>query len=446
MSKKKSHLYKKYYSKSTPGHLSDNSYAKNLITKSSFSEVIKYLVNQKYIYFTKDGFYHLLPKGVFIQDVITQKAQVILKKEGMLRYRFSTIFSETKEISKGLLLKFKKQLFKVTAEDKKVGYLKYASDPLIFSYLTNRKIDIPYGVYSPDFFFRYFRKGELKPLIQPKEFFMTDFHYFCEPENLETYTRFALLNKKAVELFIEPEDWYLNIDVNVEFFNSNKKSIIYMLDKISINAILNITTKKTHYYSIQNQYIVDYFTGHETQLANLQFDEENGKLFNIKSNESNLPVNIIHGTLFGRFEKILAIIFGKQIEKSKIGLKKPILPLWLSPIVIRIIPIVDNKEVNSYINTIEKKLIQIESRYDIDHRKIPISKKITEAEKDWIPFQVMVGENEFKNTTLSIRDRNLNTIYSLTLDDFVVKLQNLDIGNNLSTQNTPVFFKGNDFY
>ncbi len=218
-----------------------------------------------------------------------------------------------------------------------------------------------------------------------------------------------------------------------------------MLDKISVNAVINVTSKKTHYYSIQNQYIVEYFLGNETQLANLQFDEENGKAFRIESYQSGYPVNVIHGSLFGRSEKILALVFGKQIEESKKNLTRPMLPLWLSPIIIRIIPIKENISISTYIKQFEQKLIALRSRYEIDTRELSLSRKILDAEKDWIPFQIMIGEKELKNSTLSIRDRSLGNVYPLSLDNFISKLANLDVGN-ISTQNTPSIFRGNDFY
>ena len=435
MSKKEFFQYRRYYSKFERGKLSEDPSINLIEPKESFSKVLNHLVDQKYLYFTKDGYFHLLPKGLFIHETLISQAAGLMEKDGVLKYRFSSFYSTNKKDSIWTLIsKFEKQVYKVFGNREQ--YLKYASDPVLFEYFKGREIITPLKIYSPDYFFRVIQTGELHPLIQPREFFMTDFHFFCEKSDFESYIQASLFNKKAVELFTG--DWYLNVDTNKDFFESHQDFFIEMFDRLAVNAVVNVTSKKTHYYSIQSQFMVDYYFGNRTQLANLQFDEMNGEIFHITSSTSKKPVTIIHGTFFGRIEKVMALIFGKQME----GSEKPILPATLCPITVRVFPISNNPNISKFVGNLEYKLHSVHCRYDIDSRDISLRKKIIEAEHDWIPFQVVVGEEEEQTKNLSVRDRRSGTNGNFSIEKFVELVASKDI----RSQPVSTRFEGNGIY
>ena len=80
------------------------------------------------------------------------------------------------------------------------------------------------------------------------------------------------------------------------------------------------------------------------------------------------------------------------------------LPTWLSPTQVRIIPVS-----LEFLNYCEKVLEELESydiRVDIDDQDITMQKKIRNAEKEWIPYIAVIGEKEIKGNTLSVRIRS----------------------------------------
>ncbi len=419
MSKKKFLLYKKFYSPELPGVLSNTAPRTDKpYKKIPFREVVDYLEKHDYIRCGKNSSLILLPKGVFVQEAILAKAQEFMQKEGASPYRFPSIFSGTKSIKDNLIEKFKESVFTVTAYDNENYYLKYASDPVMFEYFHNQIISTPHKTYSPDYFFRAIKTGEMKPLINPREFCMTDFHFFEENENFDAYIKAASLNKRAMELLVPADRWHLNMDTNESFFKDNYEKIVRMLDTLKVRAVVNITSERTHYYSMQNQYIADYYCGNETQIANLQFDQENGKLFNITSSTTGKAVSVIHGTLFGRTEKIIAIIFGKIVEQINEKKLTPSLPLWTTPIIVRIIPINKTTKIEDYLHLIEEKLSQMKCRYDVDIREIKLDKKIKDAEHDLVPYQIVIGNQEIANSSVSVINRLSNLKYLVSLETF----------------------------
>ena len=294
-------------------------------------------------------------------------------------------------------------------------FLKYASDPVIFDYFKKKKLNKKIKIYSPDYYYRVSTNSELKHLINPREFIMTDFHVFSDNKFSE-YINASIMNKKILNSFVDNKELYLNIDTNKIFYESNKDKITKMLKALKLNAIINVTSIKTHYYSIQNQYITNYYYGNKTQFANLQYDEVNGERFNIKSTKSGNFLTIIHGTPIGRVEKIFAYIYGKAIELSEINKTKPVIPNWLSPIICTLIPISKDKKIIRYCDKLSKILIKNKIRNNIDQRDLPFRTKIKDAEQQWIPYIIMLGDHELNNKNISVRDRldNSTKINNLT--------------------------------
>ena len=52
-----------------------------------------------------------------------------------------------------------------------------------------------------------------------------------------------------------------------------------------------------------------------------------------------------------------------------------------------------------------------------------LNKRIRLAEKQRVPYVVIIGDEEVKNETVAIRDRRAKEQYNLTQDEFMVKLR-----------------------
>jgi threonyl-tRNA synthetase len=101
--------------------------------------------------------------------------------------------------------------------------------------------------------------------------------------------------------------------------------------------------------------------------------------------------------------------------------KAPMLPLWLSPTQVRLIPISDK-----FMEKIEEIALKIESqgiRVDIDDSSSTLQKKIREAEQEWVPYCVVIGEKEVESGMLSVRDREIKGAQqNMTVDELVTKI------------------------
>jgi threonyl-tRNA synthetase len=90
----------------------------------------------------------------------------------------------------------------------------------------------------------------------------------------------------------------------------------------------------------------------------------------------------------------------------------------LAPIQIALIP-VDNQKHNAYCqkikDTLKQSLIRVEY-YNNDDR---LSKKIRDAQMMKIPYQLVIGDNEVNNKTVSYRKYGEQDSKEIPLNDFV---------------------------
>ena len=93
----------------------------------------------------------------------------------------------------------------------------------------------------------------------------------------------------------------------------------------------------------------------------------------------------------------------KKIKKGE----KPMLPLWLSPTQIRFIPVGDEfiSDCEKHVEELNKTSEHYHIRADIDDREESVSRKIRDAEKEWIPIIIVIGEKEKSSKKFNPRFR-----------------------------------------
>ena len=96
------------------------------------------------------------------------------------------------------------------------------------------------------------------------------------------------------------------------------------------------------------------------------------------------------------------------------------LPVWLSPIQVRVINFTDRN--NKYAEKITKELKKNGIRVDIELSSVPLGGKIRDAELMKIPYIIVVGDKEEKEKTIALRKRGSKNIESISMDNFIKKI------------------------
>ncbi|MEM2732532.1 MAG: His/Gly/Thr/Pro-type tRNA ligase C-terminal domain-containing protein, partial [Nitrososphaerota archaeon] len=97
--------------------------------------------------------------------------------------------------------------------------------------------------------------------------------------------------------------------------------------------------------------------------------------------------------------------------------EKPMLPVWLSPTQVRIIPVAE-RNLQDAIRLMEE-LEKNKIRVDVDDRGESVDKKIRDGESEWIPYIIVYGDKEKERGILPVRVREQGKIIEMTLEELI---------------------------
>lgn len=264
--------------------------------------------------------------------------------------------------------------------------------------------NLPFGMLEIADSYRFEKPGELVLGFRLRKFTMPDLHIFCK--NIEeAKSMFFYIHKKIMEEIKKTNnDYELLINFgSPEFYENYKwliKEIIIDVNKPVLVCIYPPAEER--YWIVNIEYNIIDILKRVREIGTTQIDIGNGKRFEIKyvddKNNENYVI-ILHNAILGSIERYIYAVFNGALKK-----KKPELPLWLSPVQVRILPI--SEKYLEYVKEIAKILEENNIRVEIDDRDLTLGKKILDAEKLWIPYIVVIGEKEYNNKTINVRKRN----------------------------------------
>jgi threonyl-tRNA synthetase len=203
------------------------------------------------------------------------------------------------------------------------------------------------------------------------------------------------------------------------FFDENKDFVFGVIAKIGKPVMVEIFDERYAYFIFKGEWNVVDQQFKAACLATVQIDVENGERFNIKyvddDGKEKFPL-ILHTSPSGSIERILYGVLEQANKDMKAG-KVPHLPLWMTPVQVRLVPV--NENMLDYCMEIGKTLNNAGIRYEIDDRQQTLSKKIRSAEKLWVPYICVIGEKEKESHELSIRRRELKDQVSKTIEELI---------------------------
>lgn len=252
--------------------------------------------------------------------------------------------------------------------------------------------------------YRYEQSGELHGLTRVRGFTQDDAHIFCTPDQLDEEF------KKVIDLVL-----YVFGSLGFENFSAqislrdpeNKEKYIGTEEnwEKAESAIINAAKDKNldtvveygeaAFYGPKLDFMVKDALGRQWQLGTIQVDYNLPERFDLNykgsDNELHRPV-MIHRAPFGSMERFIAILLENTAGNF---------PLWLMPEQAIILSLSEKYE--NYAKKVLQLLENHEIRALIDNRNETIGKKIREAEVQKLPFMLIVGEEEEKNGTVSVR-------------------------------------------
>ena len=280
--------------------------------------------------------------------------------------------------------------------------------------------------------YRYEQSGELHGLTRVRCFTQDDAHIFCTPEQLDAefkhvidlvlyvFGSLGFDNFTAQVSLRDPDNptKYIGTDEN---WAKAENAIINAAKEKGLNYV--IETGEAAFYGPKLDFMVKDALGRSWQLGTIQVDYNLPERFDLwykgADNEMHRPV-MIHRAPFGSMERFVAILLEHTAGNF---------PLWLNPTQAIVLSLSEKYE--NYAQKVLRLLENSDIRTLIDNRAETMGKKIREAETQKVPYMLIVGENEEKEGTVSVRKRGGEDLGSMSVEAFA-KLINDEVAATIS--------------
>ena len=267
--------------------------------------------------------------------------------------------------------------------------------------------------------YRYEQSGELHGLTRVRGFTQDDAHIFCTVDQVKEEVGkvidlvLYIFRTLKFEDFIaqvslrdsENPDKYIGEDEN---WNKAEKAIQEVANEKGLKTVVELG--EAAFYGPKLDFMVRDAIGRKWQLGTVQIDYNLPERFELEyvgaDNSKHRPV-MIHRAPFGSMERFVAILIEHCAGKF---------PLWLTPEQVKILPISDR--FNEYAERVSKVLENHDIRALVDDRSEKVGKKIRDAEMEKVPYMLILGENEAKEETVSVRRQGEGDLGGMSVEAF----------------------------
>ncbi|MCL1965767.1 MAG: threonine--tRNA ligase [Candidatus Bathyarchaeota archaeon] len=385
------------------------------------------------------------PKGRMIKSLLEQYVTTRVQAYGGMEVETPLMYDFQHPSLASYLNRFPARQYVLKSEDKEL-FLRFAA--CFGQFLMAHDAQISYKQLPLKLFeltrysFRREKSGEVVGLKRLRAFTMPDCHALCadfEQVKKEFMTRFDLCIDVLDTIGLVKDDYEIAMRFTKDFYAEHKEFLAALATKFGKPILAEVWNERFFYFALK--WDLNFIDNQDkaAALSTDQIDVENAKRYEItyvdEKGEKQNPL-ILHCSPSGAIERDIYALLEKAYREQMAG-KAPMLPVWLSPTQVRLIPISD--KFLDKVETLAEQIAGHSIRVDIDDTAATLQKKIREAEQEWIPYIIVIGEKEIESGTLSVRIRELKgTQEALSVDQLVVKVSEKIVGKPYKPLPLPV--------
>lgn len=278
--------------------------------------------------------------------------------------------------------------------------------------------DLPLRYYEYGLVHRHEKSGVLHGLLRVREFTQDDAHIFCEPNQIAA---------EVLEVvgFVDSVMKLFGFEYTMEVATKPEKAIgddaVWELATQGLKDALNgnnlpfsIDEGGGAFYGPKIDIKITDAIGRKWQCGTIQVDFNLPERFEVEyvgdDNTRKKPV-MIHRAILGSFERFIGILTEHYAGEF---------PFFLAPLQVIFVPIADTHA--DYAYALKKRLLQEGMDAEVYDKNDSLNKRVRNAEKQRVPYVVIIGDEEVANKTVAIRDRRAKEQYNLTQEEFMLKL------------------------
>ena len=366
-----------------------------------------------------------LPKGAALRERLENFLKKAQRKAGYQQVITPHIGNKELYVTSGHYEKYGADSFQPikTPDPNEEFYLKPMNCPHhceIFKSKPRSYKDLPARFAEFGTVYRYEQSGELHGLTRVRGFTQDDAHIFCTQDQVKDEF------KKVIDivLYVLKTLDFQNFKAQISLRDKTNRAKYIGAEENWVkaeNAIIEAAEEKNlptvvaygeaAFYGPKLDFMVQDALGREWQLGTIQVDYNLPERFELEyigaDNAKHRPV-MIHRAPFGSMERFVAVLLEHCAGDF---------PLWLTTEQFIVLPI--SEKYNEYAEKVSEFLNNSDIRGLVDDRNEKIGKKIRDAELAKIPFMLIVGEKEFEQNQVSVRQRGEGDRGAMSQDAFI---------------------------
>ena len=290
--------------------------------------------------------------------------------------------------------------------------------------------DLPVRIAEIANDFRFEASGALTGIERARAFTQNDSHIFCRPDQIAQEFK----NVAHLILDVYKDFGFKDYSFRLSLRDKNNKEKYFGNDELwekSENELREVLKEmdvefyeaegEASFYGPKLDVQVKSALGHDVTLSTIQLDyqlPERFELTYVDENGDKVRPVVIHRAILGSLDRFVAFL----LEETKGNL-----PLWLAPTQVQVIP-VKLEYHDEYAKEVVAKLRKAHFRVNNDNRDEKLGYRIREAQLKKIPYQLVLGDNERDNGTVTYRKHGEKKQTTVTFEEFV-ELLNTEVEN-----------------
>jgi threonyl-tRNA synthetase len=365
------------------------------------------------------------PKGTLMRELLNDYVWSLRKKKGYQKVTIPHITKKSLYETSGHWAKYADDLFKIGSRDGR----EYAMKPMncphhtqIFDAEQRSYRDMPQRYCETTMVYRDEQSGELAGLTRVLSITQDDAHVFCRENQIEAEVNTVW---EIIETFYKTFNFTLTPRFSRHDPSEKEKymggddtwakaegAIKSLMEKRGAEYIDGLG--EAAFYGPKIDFMAFDAIGRRHQVATIQLDfvqPENFGLYCINEEGKKERVVMIHCAVMGSIERFSATYLEHCAGN---------LPLWLSPVQVRILPIADAHK--SKADELLGMLSDAGIRTEIDDSNIGFGKRVRKAKEDKLPYFIVIGDKDIEAGTVTLESRDAGNLGGYTFQSLLEKL------------------------
>ena len=348
------------------------------------------------------------PKGRLVKSLLENYVLDRAAELGAMEVETPIMYDMEHPTLKKYLDRFPARQYQIEA-DKKRLFLRFAA--CFGQFLMGHDMTISYKAMPLKMFeitrysFRREQRGELVGIRRLRAFTMPDMHTLARGMSQATEEfreQYQACISVLKDVGLDLDDYEVAIRFTKDFYAENREFIEGLVGIVKKPVLIEMWDERFFYFVLKFEFNFVDTLDKASALSTVQIDVENAERYDIsyvdEAGEKQRPI-LLHCSPSGAIERVMYALLEKAAREAEEG-KLPMFKTWLSPTQVRIIPVAER-----HLARAMEIVAELGFRTDVDDRDETVGKKIRDAGREWIPYVVVIGDEELASGKLTVTVR-----------------------------------------